>query len=56
VLAHDGEARTSATRYRSLRDEDQDNVVEFLNSLQVLPPGTPHRIVDEHLRPRAWPE
>jgi cytochrome c peroxidase len=55
VLAHDGEARVSGTRFRSLRRDDQDNVIEFLKSLQVLPPGTPHRIVDEHGRPRAWP-
>jgi len=29
-------------------------VVEFLGSLQALPPGTNSRIVDEHYRPKRW--
>jgi hypothetical protein len=52
VLAHAGEARNSASRFRSLSRDEQDEVIEFLKSLQVLPPGTRHRIVDEHLRSR----
>lgn len=30
-------------------------VIEFLKSLQVLPPGAQHLIVDEHGKPKAWP-
>jgi hypothetical protein len=29
-------------------------VIEFLKSLQVLPPGTPTLVVDERGRPRWW--
>ena len=32
----------------------QDCVIEFLKSLQVLPPETVHRVIDEHDRPRHW--
>lgn len=46
VLAHAGEASRSGARFRALRPEDQDNVIEFLKSLQVLPPGARNRIVD----------
>jgi hypothetical protein len=30
-------------------------VIEFLKTLQVLPPGTKDRIVDENYRARTWP-
>ena len=33
----------------------QDSVIEFLKSLQVLPPGTKHLVVDEHGKPKKWP-
>ena len=46
ILAHAGEALT---------DYDKDSLIEFLKSLQVLPPGTKHRIVDENFKPREWP-
>jgi hypothetical protein len=30
-------------------------VIEFLKSLQMLPPGTRDLVVDEQHRPRKWP-
>ena len=55
VLAHDGEARDSRRAFETLPASDRDAVIEFLKTLQVLPPGTKDRIVDEHFKPRPWP-
>src|SRR5207244_5185942 len=40
VLAHAGEAQAQADAFRALAPYDQDALIEFLKSLQVLPPGT----------------
>jgi len=55
VLAHAGEALDSRRAFQSLPAVEQDAVIEFLKTLQVLPPGTKDRIVDETFRPRTWP-
>ncbi len=55
VVVHDGEARASRDAFVALRPEEQDAVIEFLKSLQVLRPGTEPLIVDEHGRPKIWP-
>lgn len=55
VLAHAGEALDSRRRFERLDRIDQDGLIEFLKSLQALPPGTASRIVDERFRPKAWP-
>jgi cytochrome c peroxidase len=55
VLGHDGEARDSRRAFEALPVYEQDAVIEFLKTLQVLPPGTKDRIVDEQYRPRVWP-
>lgn len=55
VLAHEGEARDVTARFRALAATDRDAVIEFLKSLQILPPGTRSRIVDEQYRPKRWP-
>lgn len=55
VLAHGGEARSSRSRFQNLPEYDQDSLIEFLKTLQVLPPGTKHLVVDENFRPRSWP-
>ena len=34
---------------------DREAVIEFLKTLQVLPPGTRDRIVDEKFQAREWP-
>jgi hypothetical protein len=55
VLAHDGEALASRQAFQALTPADQDSVIEFLKTLQVLPPGTKARVVDENFRARQWP-
>ena len=35
--------------------EETDSIIEFLKTLQVLPPGTKHLIVDENGHEKAWP-
>ena len=44
TLAHDGEAAESRIEFETLRDEDQDDVIEFLKSLQVAEPRQAHRL------------
>ena len=55
TLAHDGEARTQKLAYQALTGFEQDCVIEFLKSLQELPPGTRSLVVDERGNPREWP-
>jgi len=40
TLAHSGEAYTSRTAFEALSADEQNRVIEFLKSLQVLPPKT----------------
>jgi hypothetical protein len=55
VLSHNSEALAERRAYQALPAYDQDSLIEFLKTLQVLPPGTKHLIVDEKFQPRAWP-
>jgi len=55
VLAHAGEALESRQNFQALRKYEQDSIIEFLKTLQVLPPGTRHLIVDEHGKKKQWP-
>jgi len=55
VLAHAGEALESRRAYQSLPRSEQDSLIEFLRSLQALPPGTKSLVVDESFRPKTWP-
>jgi cytochrome c peroxidase len=55
VLAHSGEAKSSRQAFQALPSAEQDAVIEFLKTLQVLPPGTKDRIVDENYHARTWP-
>lgn len=55
VIGHSGEAKASREAFQSLAAGEQDAVIEFLKTLQVLPAGTRARIVDENFRARAWP-
>jgi hypothetical protein len=50
VLAHHGEAEQSSNAFKALSAADQDAVVEFLKSLQILPAGTPCLVVDENYK------
>lgn len=55
TLAHAGEALDSRKAFESLPKYDQDCLIEFLKTLQVLPPGTKDLIVDENFHAREWP-
>jgi hypothetical protein len=55
VKAHDGEAKASRAAFDSQSQYEQDCVIEFLKTLQVLPPGTRALVVDEHGRKKNWP-
>lgn len=55
VLAHAGEAQASRQAFQALPAETRDAIIEFLKTLQVLPPGTKNRTVDEHYQTRTWP-
>jgi len=56
ILAHSGEALGSRQAFDASSDSERDSVVEFLKSLQIVPPGIKARIVDEHYRARDWNE
>jgi hypothetical protein len=47
VLAHAGEALNARMNFQSLSTYEQDCVIEFLKSLQILPPNTHQLIVNE---------
>lgn len=55
VLAHHGEALASRQKFQLASTYDQDSLIEFLKSLQVLPPGVTSLFVDENYKPRTWP-
>ncbi len=55
VLAHAGEAQASLDAFIMLEEDEQDAVIEFLKTLQVLPPGTDSLIVDENGHKKQWP-
>ena len=55
VLAHGGEAARTRDAFINLSSAEQDYLIEFLKTLQVLPPDTPYLVVDENFRPKAWP-
>ena len=44
---HGGEARASRDAFFALAQQEQDEIVEFLKSLQILPQGTEDLVVDE---------
>jgi len=54
VLAHSGEALKSRQSFQTQSAYDQDALIEFLKSLQVLPPGTRDLIVDENYHAKVW--
>jgi hypothetical protein len=50
ILHHAGEARPQRERYAALPKQQQNEIVEFLNQLQVLPNGAPREITDRQLK------
>jgi hypothetical protein len=55
VEAHNGEALAQRKAFDALPVEQQNQLIEFLKSLQVLPPGSRSLVVDEHGSPKRWP-
>ncbi len=49
-LGHNGEGTASRRAFQALNASQQDDLIEFLKSLQVLPPGTPCLTVDENFK------
>jgi Di-haem oxidoreductase, putative peroxidase len=47
VLAHGGEAAVTTARFQTLPEHEQNALIEFLKSLQILPPGTRSLCVDD---------
>jgi hypothetical protein len=50
TLGHNGEATATRLAFQALSSSQQDDLIEFLKSLQVLPPGTRCLVVDEKNR------
>ncbi|MGH9469361.1 MAG: di-heme oxidoredictase family protein [Terriglobia bacterium] len=48
ILAHHGEAELASRAFSALSKYNQDSVIEFLKSLQVLPPVSISLCVDQH--------
>ena len=55
VEAHNGEALPQRLAFDALSGDLQNDVIEFLKSLQVLPPGSKSLVVDEHGNAKRWP-
>lgn len=55
VEAHNGEALAQRKAFDALSADDQNALIEFLKSLQVLPPGAKSLVVDERGHPKRWP-
>ena len=55
VEAHNGEALKQRMAFDALSPSLQNDVIEFLRSLQVLPLGSKSLVVDEHGNPKRWP-
>ena len=55
VEAHHGEAEPQRLAFKALSTDQQDDLIDFLKSLQVLPLGSRSLVVDEHGKPKHWP-
>jgi len=55
VEAHNGEALSQRLAFDALPPDLQNDLIEFLKSLQVLPPGSKSLVVDERGNPKEWP-
>ena len=55
ILAHAGEAASSAAGFRALAAAEQDAVIEFLKTLRVLPENASGLVLDEKGLAREWP-
>jgi len=56
IEAHNGEALAQRKAFDALQVDQQNDLIEFLKSLQVLPPGCRSLVVDENGNPKSWPK
>jgi cytochrome c peroxidase len=56
LMGHNGEATSSRTAFSTLSPYDQDSIIEFLKSLQILPEGTRTLCVNQNGQDRNCPE
>lgn len=55
VEAHNGEALAQREAFDALSPAQQNDLIEFLKSLQVSPPASRSLIVDQYGRAKEWP-
>lgn len=55
ILAHAGEAAAQSAAFNALSGAEQDAIIEFLKTLQVLPAGTKWLVVNEKGHQKRWP-
>ena len=55
IMNHGGEGQAVTDAYGALPTAEQDAIIEFLKTLQVLPPGTRYLIVNERFQRKTWP-
>ena len=55
ILAHAGEAAVQSAAFIALSGAEQDAIIEFLKTLQVLPAGTRWLVVNEKGHQKNWP-
>lgn len=55
VEAHNGEALAERQAFDALSSDQRDSLIEFLKSLQALPPGSRSLVIDERGHPKPWP-
>jgi CxxC motif-containing protein (DUF1111 family) len=56
IVAHSGEALASRQAFEGLQSQQRDSILEFLKTLQVLPPTARSLVVDDDSgHPKAWP-
>lgn len=48
IEAHRGEAYDTYVKWTTLSNDKKNSVIEFLKTLQVLPEGSKHLVIDEH--------
>lgn len=54
IEAHRGEALESYQSWTALSDYERDSIIEFLKTLQVLPEGTKHLVVNQRGKKKKW--
>lgn len=55
VQAHNGEALPQRQAFDALPADLQNDLIEFLKSLQVLPPGSKSLVIDDRGNHKDWP-